>query len=63
MYKSTSRSVIFIPREHGGLGIKKPSDTYRTTRIAFLIKMLNHVQHIRYVARKIVTLGHEPTSS
>ena len=41
-YESTTQLSIFLPREHGGLGIKKISNVYYTTRIAYLVKMLNH---------------------
>ena len=53
LYKSTTRIVIFLPRENGGLGIKRISDVYRSTRLAFHIKMLNHdVMHFRHIALK-----------
>ena len=57
LYKSTTRTVIFLPRENGGLGIKRISDVYRSTRLAFLIKMLNHdVMHFRHIARSSLEL-------
>ena len=57
LYKSTTRIVIFLPRENGGLGIKRISDVYRSTRLAFLIKMLNHdVMHFRHIARSSLEL-------
>ena len=56
-YKSTSRLIIFIPRLNGGLGIINLSDLYYTTRISFLIKMLNHeVENFRYIARESLKL-------
>ena len=57
LYKSTTNSVIFLPREIGGLGLKKVSDVYITTRVAFLLKMLNHpVEHFKYIARTSLAL-------
>ena len=39
------------------IGIKKISDVYHTTRLAFLIKMLNHpVEQFRLIARESVKL-------
>lgn len=42
LYKSTTQTVIFVPREEGGLGIRKISYTFYSIRISFLLKMLNH---------------------
>ena len=44
LYETTTQLIIFLPREHGGIGVKCVSDVYRSTRVAFLIKMLNHPQ-------------------
>ena len=52
LYKPTTRIVIFLPRENDGLGIERISNVYRSTRLAFLIKMLNHdIMHFRHIAR------------
>ena len=57
-YKSTTQLSIFFPREHGGLGIKKISNIYYTTRIAYLVKMLNHnVDKFKFIARRSVKLA------
>ena len=42
LYKSTTLLVIYLPYEHGSIGVKHILDVYRSTRLAFLIKMLNH---------------------
>ena len=53
MHKSTTQISIFLPRDNGGLGIKRISDIYYTTRLSFLIKMLNHhIKDFRHIARK-----------
>ena len=39
---NTTTRTMFLKKQHGGLGIRKPSTIYRATRINFLIKMLNH---------------------
>ena len=52
LYKSTTQAVIFVPREEGGLGIRKISYTYYSIRISFILKMLNHpVEQFRDQAR------------
>ena len=52
LYKSTTQIVMFLPRENGGLGIKRNSDVHRSTLLAFLSKMLNHdIMHIRHITR------------
>ena len=52
-YQSTTKLFIFIPRLNGGLGIKRISNVYYTTRLSFLIKMLNHsVENFRFIARE-----------
>ena len=44
--------VIYLPRDLGGIGIKRISDVYTTTRLAFLINMLNHdVAQFQNIAR------------
>ena len=56
-YKWTTQCAIFLPREHVGLGIKKLSFIYYTTRIAFLVKMLNHdVGNFMFIARESLKL-------
>ena len=53
LYKYTTQLAIFLPRDHGGLGVKKLSFVYYTTRIAFLVKMLNHdVRRFSFIARE-----------
>ena len=39
---NTTTRTMFIKKQHGGLGIRKPSTIYKATRINLLIKMLNH---------------------
>ena len=57
LYKSTTQCVIYLPREKGGLGVKKFSDVYYVSRISFLLKMLNHeVLDFRYLARQSLKL-------
>ena len=52
LYKSTTQSVIYLPREMGDIGIKKVSDVYYVTRSSFLIKMLNHdIPDFKFFAR------------
>ena len=49
--------MIYLPRDHGGIGIKRVSDVYRTTRLAFLVKMLNYsVEQFRNAARESLIL-------
>ena len=49
--------MFFIGRLQGGLGIKKPSNVYRATRISNLVNMLNHEEeNIRYIARESLSL-------
>ena len=56
-YKSTTQLAIFRPRDHGGLGVKKLSFVHYTTRIAFLVKMLNHdVEKFPFIARESLKL-------
>ena len=57
LYSTTTQVVIYLPRKLRGIGIKRISNVYRTTRLAFLIKMLNHpVQSFSYVARESLKL-------
>ena len=57
LYTTTTNLVIYLPREYGGIGVKKVSDVYRTTRLAFLVKMLNHdVPQFRNMARESLRL-------
>lgn len=46
LYPTTTRLIIYLPRLNGGLGIRKVSHVYYITRVAFLIKMLNHQEEI-----------------
>ena len=41
-YKSTRSLVIYLPREHGGIDVKRISDVYCWTKLALLTKMLYH---------------------
>ena len=55
LYSSTTQAIIYIPRDEGGLGIKQVSDIYYTTRLAFIVKMLNHdVIDFRYLTRQLL---------
>ena len=58
--KSATSLVIYLPREHGGISVKRISDIYRSTRLPFLIKMLNHdVTQFKEVARYSLKLDME----
>ena len=35
LYTTTTNLVIYLPREYGGIGVKRVPDVYRTTRLAF----------------------------
>lgn len=60
LYETTTQLIVFLPREHGGIGVKRVSDVYRSTRIAFLIKMLNHPQlQFKNIARQSLNLDME----
>ena len=57
LYPKTTDKVFFIGRLQGGLGIKKPSNVYRATRISNLVNMLNHEEeNIRYIERESLSL-------
>ena len=57
IYSSTTDLIIYLPRKNGGIGIKRISDVYRSTRIAFLIKMINHSEkHFQNIARESLNL-------
>ena len=57
MHKSTTQISIFLPRDNGGLGIKRISNVYYTTRLSFLVKILNHeVQDFQHIARESLKL-------
>ena len=48
---------MFLPRDHEEFGAKKLSFVYCTTRIAFLVKMLNHdVEIFSFIARQSLKL-------
>ena len=53
----SSDKIFFVNGLLGGLGIKRPSNVYRATRVSTLIKMLNHDEEsIQYLARKSLEL-------
>ena len=57
---STTVRTCFQPKWKGGLGIRKPSIVYRSTRITHLLAMLNHQEvNIRFVARNSLRLDME----
>ena len=55
LYQSTTRDVIYLSRLHGGIGVKEFSTVYYCTRIAFIVKMLNH----REENTSVVKVRHE----
>ena len=58
LYNSTTQLAIFLPGDHWGLGVKKLSLVYYTTKIAFLVKMLNHdVEKFSFIARESLKLN------
>ena len=60
LYKSTASLVIYLPREHAAIGVKRISDVYRSAKLVFLIKMLNHdVIQFKEVARHSLKLAME----
>ena len=59
---NTTTRTMFLKKQHGGLGIRKPSIIYRATRINFPIKMLNHPDNnFRFIARNSLSLDFEKT--
>ena len=63
LYKPTTQLAIFLPLDHGGIKVRKLSFVYYTTRIAFLVKMLNHdVEKFSFVARESVRLDMQKRS-
>ena len=53
LYKSTTQLAIILPRDHGGLGVRKLSLIFYTKSIAFLVKMFNHdIQNCLFIARE-----------
>ena len=67
LYKSTTSFVSYLPREHDGIGVKLISDVYRSTRLAFLIKMLNRdviqfKQVVRYSLKSYTEKRGVPTT-
>ena len=57
IYTNTTFRTMFMKKQFGGIGIRKPSTVYRATRISFLVNMLNHENdNIRYVARNSLSL-------
>ena len=58
LYKSTTRDVIYLSRLHGGTDVKQFSSVYYCTRVAFIMKMLNHNEEIfKNIARESLKLG------
>ena len=54
---NTTTRTIFIKKQHGGQGIRKPSTIYKATRINLLIKMLNHPDNnFEFIARHSLAL-------
>ena len=48
---STTVKTMFLKKQFGGIGIRKPSVVYRTRRICHLIKMLNNDnENIKFIA-------------
>ena len=48
---------MFLKKDKGGLGVRKPSLIYTAARPGFLVNMLNHSnENIRFVARKSLEL-------
>ena len=48
---------MFLKKDKGGLGVRKPSLNYTAARISFLVNMLNHLnENIRFVARNSLEL-------
>ena len=57
LYPKSSDKTFFVNRLLGGLGIKRPSNVCRATRLSNLITILNHNEEsIQYVARKSLEL-------
>ena len=57
LYDSTTRKVIYLPRLKGGIGVKLFSVVYRCSRVAFVVKILNHrVEAFRRIARNSLDL-------
>ena len=49
---STTVKTMFLKKQNGGIGIRKPSIVYRTCRIYHLTKMLNNDhENIKFVGR------------
>ena len=60
LYSSTTRLIIYLPRVNGGIGIKKLSHVYYSSRITLLLKMLNHKEDIfRNIAKNSLKLDME----
>ena len=54
---NTTTRTMFIKKQHGGLGIRKPSTIYKATRINLLIKMLNYPDNnFKFIARHSLAL-------
>ena len=49
---STTVRSMFLKKHVGGIGIRKPSIVYRTTRFCHLFKMLNHQdENLRFIKK------------
>ena len=54
---SATVRTFFQPKVNGGLGVRKPSLVYQSSRITHLINMLDHEdENIKYVARNSLIL-------
>lgn len=54
---NTTTRTMFIKKQHGGQGIRKPFTIYRATRINLLIKTLNHPDNnLKFIARHSLAL-------
>ena len=54
---NTTARTMFMKKQYGGLGIRKPSVVHRATRISFIVNVLNHEnQNIQNGARNSLGL-------
>ena len=56
LYPKSSYKVFFVDRINECLGIKRPSHVYRAGLIFNLMKMLNHEENIKCIARESLKL-------
>ena len=55
--KSSTRSVMFIPQKKGGLGVLKPTISYHSKKVSFMISVLNNDDtQVRATARSSLEL-------